>query len=53
MNTHQLVTKLQKLKESSRFALAQGGKYDLDDFISIEKLCRVRNCELYILKYYE
>ncbi|NGM67317.1 MULTISPECIES: DNA phosphorothioation-dependent restriction protein DptF [Sphingobacterium] len=32
MNTHPLITELQKLKESSRFAIAQGGKYDLDDF---------------------
>jgi DNA phosphorothioation-dependent restriction protein DptF len=32
MNAHPLITTLQKLKESSRFAVAQGGKYDLDDF---------------------
>lgn len=32
MNNHLLITELQKLKESSRYAIAQGGKYDLDDF---------------------
>ncbi|MGJ1198220.1 DNA phosphorothioation-dependent restriction protein DptF [Sphingobacterium spiritivorum] len=32
MNAHPLITELQKLKESSRYAIAQGGKYDLDDF---------------------
>ena len=32
MKTHPLITELQKLKESSRYAIAQGGKYDLDDF---------------------
>ncbi|OPC04838.1 DNA phosphorothioation-dependent restriction protein DptF [Elizabethkingia ursingii] len=32
MKNHTLVTELQKLKESSRYAIAQGGKYDLDDF---------------------
>ena len=32
MKSHPLITKLQNLKESSRFAIAQGGKYDLDDF---------------------
>lgn len=32
MKSHPLITELQKLKESSRFAIAQGGKYDLDDF---------------------
>lgn len=32
MNTHPLITELKKLKESSRYAIAQGDKYDLDDF---------------------
>lgn len=32
MNNHPLITELQKLKESSKYAIAQGGKYDLDDF---------------------
>ncbi|MES2554991.1 MAG: DNA phosphorothioation-dependent restriction protein DptF [Bacteroidota bacterium] len=32
MTLHPLITELQKLKESSRYAIAQGGKYDLDDF---------------------
>ncbi|WP_312792286.1 DNA phosphorothioation-dependent restriction protein DptF [Sphingobacterium sp.] len=32
MNTHPLIHELKKLKESSRYAIAQGGKYDLDDF---------------------
>lgn len=30
--THPLINELQKLKESSKYAIAQGGKYDLDDF---------------------
>lgn len=32
MTSHPLITELQKLKESSKYAIAQGGKYDLDDF---------------------
>lgn len=32
MYSHPLIHELQKLKESSRFAIAQGTKYDLDDF---------------------
>ncbi len=32
MKNHPLITELQKLKESSRYAIAQGGRYDLDDF---------------------
>lgn len=32
MNIHPLIHELKKLKESSRYAIAQGGKYDLDDF---------------------
>ncbi|MET3036084.1 DNA phosphorothioation-dependent restriction protein DptF [Chryseobacterium sp. NRRL B-14859] len=32
MENHPLITELQKLKESSRHAIAQGDKYDLDEF---------------------
>ncbi|MBY8961806.1 DNA phosphorothioation-dependent restriction protein DptF [Flavobacterium sp. D11R37] len=32
MHSHPLIQQLQKLKESSRYAIAQGNKYDLDDF---------------------
>lgn len=32
MNNHPLITELQKLKESSRYAIAQGAKYDLNSF---------------------
>ncbi len=32
MTTHPLISELKKLKESSRYAIAQGDKYSLDDF---------------------
>ncbi|WP_353140357.1 DNA phosphorothioation-dependent restriction protein DptF [Pseudopedobacter sp.] len=32
MTCHPIINELQKLKESSRYAIAQGGKYDLDSF---------------------
>lgn len=32
MENHPFITELQKLKESSRHAIAQGDKYDLDEF---------------------
>jgi DNA phosphorothioation-dependent restriction protein DptF len=32
MRDHPLIIELQKLKESSRYAIAHGGKYDLDSF---------------------